>query len=155
MFTLRWTGNDNVWNCCKSYSIQLYGLLVIGVVEKLMVVLTKTEKRILCIEFAKHIPKIRNILHLNQREFGAMTGISVDRISRIENEHAVMTWSQLMSMLMVCMANLATKEYVYANNILPTKLFQYFQQKDDSIPPHLNIRVCDDVVNKYLNANKE
>lgn len=120
-----------------------------------MVVLTKNEKRILCIEFADHLPKIRDILHLNQKDFGAMTGISVDRLSRIENEHAVMTWSQLMSILMVCMANLDTKEYIYAYNVLPVKLFQYFQQKDESIPPHLNIHVRDDIADKYINCDKE
>ena len=90
-----------------------------------------------------------------QKDFGAMTGISVDRLSRIENEHAVMTWSQLMSILMVCMANLDTKEYIYAYNVLPVKLFQYFQQKDESIPPHLNIHVRDDIADKYVNCDKE
>ena len=120
-----------------------------------MVVLTKNEKRMLCIDFADHLPKIRDILHLNQREFGAMTGISVDRLSRIENGHAVMTWSQLMSILMVCMANLDTKEYIYAYKVLPMKLFQYFQQKDESIPPHLYIIVRDEIANKYIYQDKD
>ena len=120
-----------------------------------MVILTNNEKRILCIEFADHLPKIRELLHMTQRQFSAMSGISVDRLSRIENGHAVMTWSQLMSILMICMANLDTKEYIYAYNVLPVKLFQYFQQKDESIPPHLNIRVRDEIATKYINQNKE
>ena len=120
-----------------------------------MVVLTKSEKRILCIEFAEHLPKIRDLLHLTQKEFSSMSGISVDRLSRIEHEHAVMTWSQLMAILMICMANLDTKEYIYAYNVLPAKLFQYFQRKDESIPPHLNIRVREEIANKYINQNKE
>ncbi len=120
-----------------------------------MVVLTKSEKRVLCIQFAEHLPKIRDLLHLTQQKFGAMCGISTDRLSRIENEHAVMTWSQLISILMICMANLDTKEYIYANNVLPVKLFQYFQQKDENIPPEINICVREEIAKKYISHYKE
>ena len=120
-----------------------------------MVVLTKTDKRVICIQFAEDLPKIRELLHVNQKEFSALSGISVDRLSRIENEHTSMTWSQFMAVLMVCMANLVTKEYLYAYNVLPVNLFQYLQQKDESIPPHINIRVRDEIASKYINQNKE
>ena len=120
-----------------------------------MVVLSKSEKRVICIEFAHHLPKIRDLLHLTQREFGAVCGISVDRLSRIENEHAVMTWCQLTSILMICMMNLDTKEYLFANRVLPIDLFRYFQQKDANIPPLLNICVSEETANQYIYQNKE
>ncbi len=115
-----------------------------------MVMLSKSDKRILCIEFAEYVPKIRDILHLTQQQFGAMCGISTDRLSRIENQHAVMTWSQLTSILFLCMTNLSTKEYLYANSLVSPKLLQYFQQKDENIPPVINICVHDEIAKKFL-----
>ena len=100
-----------------------------------MINLNKSEKRVICIEFADYVPKIRDILHLTQQEFGARCGISTDRLSRIENEHAVMTWSQYTSILFLCMTNLDTKEFIFANSILKPEVLQYFQLKDENIPP--------------------
>ena len=108
----------------------------------------------MCIEFAAHVPKIRELLHLTQQRFGAMCGISTDRLSRIENEHAVMTWSQFTSMLMLCMLNFDTKEYICANNVVPVKLFQYFQQKDENIPPAINIGIREDIIKKYIQSEE-
>ena len=119
-----------------------------------MVVLTKCDKRVICIEFAKHVPKVRDLLHLTQQQFGAMCGISIDRLSRIENEHAVMTWSQFTSILFVCMFNLDTKEYLFANSVLPIELFQYVQQKEENIPPTINTFVHEEIIKSYLNKNR-
>ena len=117
-----------------------------------MVELNKSERRVFCIEFAQYVPKIREILHMTQQQFGSMCGISVDRLSRIENQHAVMTWSQLTSILFVCMMNLSTKEYLLVNSILPVKLLQYFQQKDERVPPTINANVDERIVKNYLDA---
>lgn len=113
------------------------------------VVLNKVKKKLMCIEMAKHLPKIRDLIHLNQKEFGAMCGISTDRLSRIENEHVVMTWSQLLAIIAVCNMNMTTKEYIFVNNIVPKEFFQYIQQLDEAIPPIYNVILRDEVVNSY------
>ena len=115
-----------------------------------MIKLGKSEKRVICIEFADYVPKIRDILNLTQQEFGARCGISTDRLSRIENEHAVMTWSQYVSILFLCMTNLNAKEYIFANSILKPEVLQYFQLKDENVPPIVNICVHDEIEKAYV-----
>ena len=56
------------------------------VVEDL-VVITPKEKAMLCKALAKHMPKLRKLLRLSQKEFGLRAGVSVDRVSLIENGH--------------------------------------------------------------------
>lgn len=111
--------------------------------------LNQVEKKVLCINLAKHLSAIRDLLHLNQKEFGTMCGISTDRLSRIENEHVVMTWSQLLSVIAVCNLNVNTKEYLFMNNIIPKEFFQYIQQLDETIPPIYNVVLRDEVVDSY------
>lgn len=113
------------------------------------VLLNPVQKKLLCINMAKHLPTIRDLLHLNQKEFGAMCGISTDRLSRIENEHVVMTWSQLLSVIAVCNMNMNTKEYLFMNNVVPKEFFQYIQQLDETIPPIYNVILRDEVVDSY------
>lgn len=112
--------------------------------------LSNIEKKVLCIEFAKYVPKIRDLLHLTQKQFGAMCGISADRLSRIENEHTVMTWSQLTSIMFVCFVNMSTKEYIFANNVFDERFYQYFQQADENIPPIINVIVRDEIISDYV-----
>lgn len=113
------------------------------------VVLDKVQRKLMCVEMAKYLPSIRDLLHLNQKEFGAMCGISTDRLSRIENGHVVMTWSQLLSVVAVCNMNTETKEYMFMNNILPKEFFQYIQQLDETIPPVYNTVLRDEVIESY------
>ncbi len=120
-----------------------------------MTELTKNERRVICIEFADHVPKLRDVLHMTQREFGNMCGISVDRLSRIENGHAVMTWGQYISMLFVCMINLDAKEYLFSNKIIDIKTMQYFQQKDGSVLPNVNIVVHKEIEKEYLRSSAD
>lgn len=115
-----------------------------------MLNLSKSEKRVICIEFADYVPKIREILHLTQQEFGARCGISTDRLSRIENEHAVMTWSQYTSILLLCMTNLDLKEFIFANAIIKPEVLQYFQLKDENIPPVINTCVHSEIEKAYI-----
>ena len=122
-----------------------------------MIELSKSDKRVICIEFADYVPKIRDILHLTQQQFGSLCGISTDRLSRIENEHAVMTWTQYVSILFLCMTNLDTKEYLFANSILKPEVLQFFQQKEGNIPPVVNICVHEEIERAYIEeyrANK-
>lgn len=116
---------------------------------KMKVLLNPVQKKLMCINMAKHLPTIRDLLHLNQKEFGAMCGISTDRLSRIENEHVVMTWSQLLSVIAVCNMNMNTKEYLFMNNVVPKEFFQYIQQLDETIPPIYNVILRDEVVDSY------
>ncbi|MBR4357538.1 MAG: hypothetical protein IKQ00_06395 [Butyrivibrio sp.] len=117
----------------------------------MVVILDKVQRKLMCVEMAKHLPMIRDILHLNQKNFGKMTGISTDRLSRIENRHAVMTWSQLLSVVSVCSMNMPTKEYLFMNNVLPTEFFQYMQQLEETIPPIYNVVLRDEVIQSYNN----
>lgn len=120
-----------------------------------MIQLSKIERRVICIRFAEHLPKIRDILHLTQQQFGALCGISTDRLSRIENEHAVMTWSQYTSVLFLCMVNLDAKEYLFANALLPPQILQYFQLKDENIPPVVNTCVHDEIEKIYMDVYRK
>jgi len=123
------------------------------------VVLNPVKKKYLCIQMAKHLNNIRELLHLNQKEFGAMCGISTDRLSRIENRHVVMTWSQFLSVFAVCSMNASTKEYIFMNNVVPKEFYQYVQQLDESIPPAHSIQLREEVVAHYYsikqNADEE
>ena len=114
-----------------------------------MVKLDQHEKRELCLKMASHLPKIRALLNTTQKEFGELCGISTPRISVIENDKFTMTWSQFTSILMVCMCNISTKEYVYANDILSNRLLQYFQRKDENIPPTINIILDTEMIDRY------
>ena len=121
--------------------------VVNGVIMK--VVLNQVQRKLMCIETAKHLPTIRDLLHLNQKEFGLMCGISTDRLSRIENGHVVMTWSQLLSVIAVCNMNMNTKEYLFMNNVIPKEFFQYVQQLDETIPPFYNVILREEVIESY------
>lgn len=114
-----------------------------------MVKLTPQEKESMSIRLAEHLPKIRELLHVNQKEFAELSGISVPRLSAIENHHYTMTWSQLTSILFVCACNLSTKEYVYANKIFDIRALQFFQRKDENIPPMTNICVNERLFKSY------
>ncbi len=114
-----------------------------------MVKLNSEEKEAYCLKLAKHLPKIRGLLHTTQKEFGDLVGISTPRLSVIENGRFTMTWSQFTSVLFVCMCNVSTKEYIYANGILTNRLLQYLQGKDENIPPLVNITVNVGLIDKY------
>ena len=109
--------------------------------------LSKTEKKVLCIKLAKYLPQIRSLLNVNQKEFGSICGISTDRLSRIENKHVVMTWSQAIAVIAVANMNAVTKEFLYLKNIVPMKFYQYIQGLDESIPPIMNVLIRDEVLN--------
>lgn len=132
----------------ESYSKKLYDLIKKGRMEEL-VKLTQEEKKEMCVALAEKLPEIRKLLHMNQKEFGARCGISSNRLSAIENGHFVMTWSHLTAVVLICMVNKQTKEFFYANKILPPRFLQYLQRKDENIPPELNIMVNPAITMSY------
>lgn len=114
-----------------------------------MVELSKEEKKRLCAELTEHLPKIRKLLNLTQAEFGDMTGLSRVTISQIEGGKVNLTWLHLNAIMFICVSNIRTKEYIYANNILGTRFFQFVQGKDDNIPPDTNITVRTELIKAY------
>ena len=115
----------------------------------MVVKLSKVQKKLLCITMAQHLPTIRDLLNLNQKQFSSMSGISTDRLSRIENEHVVMTWSQFLAIIAICDMNQVTKEYLYVNHLLPREFVQYIQRLDDVIPPDYNTILREEVIQSY------
>lgn len=114
-----------------------------------MVELSLKEKKYYCQEFGKHVVKIRSLLKLSQGEFALRTGITRDKISRIENGKNIMSWQQLMSILFLCCVNLKTKEYFFANKLFTPKILQYLQQKDENIPPEVNIHAREELIENF------
>lgn len=114
-----------------------------------MVDLTKKEKQELCEEMARHLPRLRELLHLTQVQLGERCGMSCDRISAIENGHFVMKWSQLTSILLVCLLNRTTKEYLIANKLLQPKMMQFFQRKEEDNPPDVAVSVSPMLISSY------
>ena len=106
----------------------------------------KAEKKMLCIELADYLPQIRGLLNLSQKEFGSLCGISTDRLSRIENHHIVMTWSQAVAIIGICNLNVHTKEYLYTKDIVPKEFYQYVQGLDESIPPVINVNIREEII---------
>ena len=114
-----------------------------------MVELSKEEKRQLCLELTEHLPKIRKLLNLTQAEFGDMTGLSRVTISQIEGGKVKLTWLHLNAIMFICVSNIRTKEYIYANNIFGPRFLQFVQCKDENIPPDTNITVRTELIRAY------
>ena len=114
-----------------------------------MLILSEKEKNEMCIELGRHLPKIRELLRLSQKEFALRCGISVPRLSVIENGHHIMSWAQLTSILFICSVNKSAKEYFFANHVLNARLIQYVQMKDENIPPEINVCVDEAIVTAY------
>jgi DNA-binding XRE family transcriptional regulator len=123
-----------------------------------MVILTDEEKSALCQRLADELPRLRKLLKITQSELGDMCGLSRITISKIENSAIKMTWIHFMSMCQVFSCKKATKEYLYEKGILEIKFLQYLQIKDENIPPEVNIKVRDELIEeyeKYLESNGE
>ncbi len=114
-----------------------------------MVELSKEEKKRLCEEFTAYLPKIRKLLNLTQAELGNMTGLSRVTISQIEGGKVRLTWLHLNAIMFICVSNLRTKEFLFANNLLDTRFLQFVQGKDENIPPEINVVVRDELLNAH------
>ena len=99
----------------------------------------KVKKDKMCDELSVHLTKLRKLLNLTQEDFSNISGISRVTISQIEGGKAKMTWLHLNAILCVCNANIRTKEYFYANNLLGPRYLQYIQHKDEDEYPELNV----------------
>ena len=122
------------------------------VVEDL-VVITPQEKAMLCKALAKHMPRLRKLLRLSQREFGNRAGVSVDRVSLIENGHFQMTWSQFTSFLFIFSLNKLTKEYFVEHKIIDRRVLQYLQAKRVEEEPEMSILLTESISSAFNAMN--
>ena len=54
-----------------------------------------------------------------------------------------------LAIMFICVSNIRTKEYLYANNILGTRFLQFVQCKDENIPPDTNVTVRTELIKAY------
>lgn len=80
------------------------------------------------------LTEIRKMLFLSQIEFGDKTGISRIRLSSIEHGHDLLTWSQVLSVTLLCMFNRQTAQYMFRTRMLPQRFFQFIQCKYENEP---------------------
>lgn len=117
-----------------------------------MVLLSESEKRAMCTELAGHLPRIRALLRMTQVQLGERCGMSSDRISAIENGRFTMKWCQYTAIMLLCMFNRSTKEYVIANRLLKPSFVQYMQQKEQGDPPDVTVSISPSVMATYEEA---
>ena len=101
--------------------------------------LTAVEKTQLCINIAEHLPAIRRILGVTQEDFGDICGFSRIRVSHIENGREIMSWSQLTSVMLICLLNSGAKEYLLSNKLISARLMQFLQIKGENEAPDFGI----------------
>ena len=118
-----------------------------------LVVITPKEKAMLCKALAKHMPKLRKLLRLSQKEFGLRAGVSVDRVSLIENGHFQMTWSQFTSFLFIFSLNKLTKEYFVEHKLIDRRVLQYLQAKRVEEEPEMSILLTESISSAFNALN--
>ena len=77
----------------------------------MLIKLTEEEKEQYCIKLGGQLRRLRAIAGLTQDDLASLSGISKERISRIENGAFVMRWAQFVSFIMVFSMNANSKEY--------------------------------------------
>lgn len=98
----------------------------------------------------EHLKRLRAIAGFTQEDLGVRSGISKERISRIENKAFVMTWSQFTSFLLVFSMYIPTKEYLFASKILTPRLLQWLQMKEENVPPDVVVPVNDLLIQDFI-----
>lgn len=93
--------------------------------------------------------RLRAIAGYTQDDLADLSGISKERISRIENGAFVMRWSQFISFIMVFTMNTNTKEYLVASKILTPRLLQALQMKDGHVPPDIVIPISESLSKEF------
>ena len=109
----------------------------------MLIRLSEAEKQNYCLALGEHMKRLRAIAGLTQDNLESLSGISKERISRIENGAYVMRWSQFVNFIMVFTMNAGTKEYLIASRIITPRLLQALQMKDDRVPPDIVVPVSD------------
>lgn len=115
----------------------------------MLIRLTEDEKQNYCTVLSNHLKRLRAIVGFTQEDLASLSGISKERISRIENGAYPMRWNHFISFIMVFTMNTNTKEYLVASKILTPRLLQALQMKDDQVPPDIVIPISDSLSEEF------
>lgn len=115
----------------------------------MLIRLTEEEKQNYCAVLSSHLKRLRAIVGFTQEDLASLSGISKERISRIENGAYPMRWNHFISFIMVFTMNTNTKEYLVASKILTPRLLQALQMKDDQVPPDIVIPISDSLSEEF------
>ena len=115
----------------------------------MLVRLSDEEKEQYCIRLGSNLKRLRYIAGLTQDILANLSGISKERLSRIENGAFTMRWSQFVNLIMIFSMNVNSKEYMIATKIYTPRLVGALQMKDDQVPPDLNIPISESLVNEF------
>lgn len=106
-----------------------------------MIQLSEQEKREFCARMGGNLKRLRRIGGLTQNDLEERSGISKERISKMESGAVIMRWVQFNSFLMVFMNISATKDYLLSSGILTPRLLQTLQGKEDDVMPDIDVPV--------------
>lgn len=79
----------------------------------MLIRLSEDEKANYCMKLGEHLKRLRAIVGLTQDELARLSGISKERISRIENSAFTMRWAQFVNFIMIFSMHSGSKE-IYA-----------------------------------------
>lgn len=117
--------------------------------KAVLIRLSEEEKQSYCVTLGNHLKRLRGIVGFTQEDLASLSGISKERISRIENGAFVMRWAQFMNFVMVFIMNRNTKEYLVASKILTPRLLQAMQMKDDCVPPDIVVPISESLNQEF------
>lgn len=115
----------------------------------MLIRLSDEEKEQYCIKLGANMKRLRAIAGLTQDDLASLSGISKERISRIENGAFVMRWAQFVNFIMVFSMNANSKEYLVASKIYTPRLIGALQMKDDQVPPDITVPISASLLNEF------
>ena len=101
--------------------------------------LSEEEKNEFCARMGENLKRLRRIGGLTQNDLEERSGISKERISKMESGAFIMRWVQFNSFLMVFMNISATKDYLLSSGILTPRLLQTLQGKAEDVMPDIDV----------------
>lgn len=116
---------------------------------QLLIRLSDEEKELYCVRLGAHLKRLRAITGFTQDDLAYLSGISKERISRIENGAFVMRWTHFISFTMIFNMNANSKEYLFAAKLLTPRLLQALQMKDDQVPPDILIPISKPLMQEF------
>lgn len=111
--------------------------------------LNEEEKNEYCVALGKELKRLRAIAGATQDDLARVSGISKERISRMENGAITMRWAHFVNFMMIFNMNANTKEYLMASKIITPRLMQHLQMKDSQVPPDIVVPVSDSLVQEF------
>lgn len=111
--------------------------------------LSESDKQNYCVLLGQNLRRLRAIIGCTQEDLARISGISKERISRIENGAIIMRWAQFVNFLMIFNLNASTKEYMLAAKIITPRLLQDLQLKDAQVPPDVIVPVSDSLLREF------